>query len=323
MTTIYIEVGDEISRQHYCGLPRWCRNAAWAIEHVAPTAETIIFTNEDAIALVRRECPGARVLPFDSTLVELARRWHVRPGAYGWSTEHVRHTTATAGRGRALSQAPTHALPQSSGGCPLFAVLKLQVIDPRRYSRAAAGLVLFLDIDVDIQWDTSAKALRHHDVAGKLEAFRRDASCLLRASPDHGTPVNTGVMLLKPMRRMYERGLALLRTRSFDTARGFNGTGSLRQALRRLVGQASSRSRGVRKSYAYKNNTWDFTGGNSRRSSRRAPHMALPAHGRGRASRVLESHLTPDASGLLQLRPCHFHTWASCVAPSLFPPRWQ
>ena len=259
VTTIYIEVADEMSQQHYCGLPRWCQNAAWAIAHVAPAAETIIFTNEDAVHLVQRECPGARVLPFDITLVELARRWHVRPGAFGWATEHVRRTAATAGRGRALSQASTRALPQASGGCPLFAVLKLQVVDPRRYGRLSAhGPVLFLDLDVDLQFETNAQALRRHDVAGKLEAFRRDASCLLRAAPDHGTPVNTGVMLLKPTRRMYERGLALLRTRSFDTARGFNGTGSLRKALRATVAHAG-RSRGVRKSYAFKNDTWDFT----------------------------------------------------------------
>ena len=286
VTTFHIE--DEEARGAYCGLPRWCLNADWAVAHVAPAAEVMIFTNTEGIPIVRRECPNARVLPFDESLVELVRQWDARsspPRCTGPECgralgEHKLVSARPARRSQAqvdwiarrqaksLVGTPRRkGLRKASSHCPRFTLLKLQTVDPKVYRNASAGgadVVMYLDLDVDLRWQTSAQALQRFDFRGKLDEFRRDPSCLLRATPDHSATINTGIMLLKPNRHAYEHGVELLRTSVWDSNLGFNGTGPPKQSLYRA--QLDNRSRGgpgplIRAAKAYWTDSWDFVCG--------------------------------------------------------------
>lgn len=262
VTTFHIE--DESARNAYCGLPRWCLNADWAVAHVAPAAEVIIFTNTEGVPIVRRECPNARVLPFNESLVALVRQWDTRPPLPpGRALGELKLVSAarrpTASRRKGLRKASLH--------CPRFTLLKLQAVDPRVYRNASADtvdVVMYLDLDVDLRWHTTAHALQRFDFRGKLDEFRRDPSCLLRATPDHSATVNTGIMLLKPDRRAYEHGVELLRTLAWDSNLGFNGTGPPKQSLYRA--QLDNRPRGgpgpmIRTAKGYWSDSWDFVCG--------------------------------------------------------------
>ena len=55
--------------------------------------------------------------------------------------------------------------------------------------------------------------------------------------------MNTGVMVLKPSKSIYEEGLELLRTREFTRRSGFNQTGSVRQALNTTMSSLAAGAR--------------------------------------------------------------------------------
>ena len=219
------------SPMSFCGLLRWCHTADWIVTNVMPGLDVIIFT--DAHDIVRRECPKARILPFDNTLVHVATRWSKR----NHGNKHR-----------------MQAEPGSS--CPANTLLKWEVVNPRHYPENT-GVVMYLDSDVDARWCTSVEELERFHFKQKLAEFAVDASCALRATPDHQAPVNTGIMLLKPSYKMYREGLAMLRTRSFNLQTGFNETGPPKLALN----TTARAEREVAKARGYWANTWDFVCG--------------------------------------------------------------
>ncbi|KAL3902267.1 MAG: hypothetical protein SGPRY_012136 [Prymnesium sp.] len=102
-------------------------------------------------------------------------------------------------------------------------------------------------------------------------------------SPDHETPVNTGVWLYKPHKQIYRDALHVLRHGSWNAARGFNEAGDARslgmdpkQLQRLAVGRvmwntekASVPESAIESTKAkmiltefIKGNTWFFVGGN-------------------------------------------------------------
>jgi len=196
---------------------------------------------QDLSDAVRKECPHARVVEFDPELVAVAKRWQNR--SRDLLSEHL-------------------------GACPAYGVqktlLKWAALDPRIYTSRLGRppIALFLDSDVDATWHSSVVAQimsGRLNVSQKLDAFVNDPSCQAVATPDRSSPMNTGVMVLKPSKSIYEEGLELLRTRVFTRRSGFNQTGSVRQALNTTM---SSLAAGARRRIAYalgfKDDTWDF-----------------------------------------------------------------
>jgi hypothetical protein len=152
-------------------------------------------------------------------------------------------------------------------------------VDPRHYrDPTSPPVVLMLDTDVDATWHLPAAKLGmggRHDATRLVSAFARDAACQLSGTPDHSSPINGGVLLLKPNRTVYEEGLQLLRTRTFDATAGFNRSGSLRSAMNASMPALSGAARRLAEStFAYQANTWDFVNGDADQGLFTAIYMA-------------------------------------------------
>jgi len=260
VTTFAVELQNPSTRS-FCGLLRWCHTADWLAKHVVPGAEVIVFTNH--VDLVQRECPRARLLPFDGTLSHIVERWQKR------NREHTAHASTMDAfrRNVAAHKREPHSR------CPSSTLLKWEVINPRHYANLTHNVILYLDSDVDARFVTSLEALRRYDFQGKLAEFAADPHCRLRATPDHMAPVNTGIMLLKPSMSMYREGLALLRTRVFDLETGFNGTGRPMVALNGTVTGKRAQPL-VKKARGYWKDTWDFVCGDGDQGLFTAMYMA-------------------------------------------------
>lgn len=162
VTTFYVQ--DPSNHQGYCGLLRWCRTAHWAAQNIVPGLDVVVFTNDEAIG--RRECPNARILPFDPELVRAVQHWDMRrQSGFGGPTT-------------------------VKSWCPSKTLLKWMVVNPRHYPKAIKnGVVMYLDSDVDAGWHTSVEALKRLDFAGKLQEFSRDEECRLRVSRPRTRPL--------------------------------------------------------------------------------------------------------------------------------------
>jgi len=279
VTTFYIE--NMYNKAAYCGLKRWCHTASWLARTVPGSPQQIVFVNSETVAhlsrrrrqrqdlrgIVERECPDARVLGFSPELLDVTVKWENRsdrgslgygcPG-YGapktllkWAAVDPRHYLGGGGGGSGRGSGGSGSSSSSSSSSSS--------------NERAPETVLFLDSDVDAAWYASAASLRRLGLAAKLDAFARDAACDLCATPDHSTPVNTGVMLLKPSAAIYEEGLAVLRTLAFNKTNGFNHSGPVRQAIEPTIeALPSERARlRLRGSAAYVDNTWNFICGDA------------------------------------------------------------
>ena len=99
--------------------------------------------------------------------------------------------------------------------------------------------ILVLDLDIDMFLSSRGRPPLHghqasvlkHTLTTLLNLFIRSNASLV-ATPDFHSPINTGVMLLKPSRGVYEMGLSTLSSGTFDTLLGFDGVGRPSDALR-------------------------------------------------------------------------------------------
>ena len=270
VSSFYID--NVFNKVAYCGLRRWCHVAS-SLQRAIPGLEVIVFSNNETIVPKRRrgrlirqdlsgvvatECPHARHINFAAELLDAVARWDRR----GCAEED----TACRGVSSPLAAARW--------------MLKWSAVDPRHYSSSYPPVVLLLDPDVDATWQAPATVLGpggRHDVQRLAHAFMNDVSCQLSGMPDHSSPINGGVLLLKPNRTVYEEGLKLLRTRSFSTTTGFNGSGSLQRALNATVMSptlsAAFRQR-VARTVAYHTDTWGFVNGDSDQGLFTAMYMA-------------------------------------------------
>ena len=258
VTSFYID--NVYNKAAYCGLRRWCHVAA-EMQSVLPGLEVIIFHNNETFVRGRRrhvqhqdlrrvvldECPHARVVYYPPDIFGAVARWERRE-CYE-------------------SDGKCHGFDQSIGLGRWM--LKWSAVDPRHYINSPVNppIVLLLDADVDATWQVAATALGpggRHDVTRLVDAFAGDTLCQLSGTADHSSPINGGVLLLKPSRAVYEEGLELLRTRSFSGALGFNNSGSLQSALNMTMSALSvATSRSLIRTYAYQANTWNFVNGES------------------------------------------------------------
>jgi hypothetical protein len=130
-------------------------------------------------------------------------------------------------------------------------------------------LVLSIDLDVDLLEVAYGRlyVLRGgvetyvrdtaHTWARELPIFMRSRYELLGA-PDHMSPVNGGVLWFKPSREAFAAGLALIATRSFNEATGWNASGSLRAQMPAEYAAMSS----INNSQAMRVDRWDFVAAN-------------------------------------------------------------
>lgn len=92
--------------------------------------------------------------------------------------------------------------------------------------------------------------------------FRRCANVSLIGSADFVTPINTGVLLVKPNASTYNLGISVLRTRRWDVLRGFNFSGAPREVIR--VSRLPRRSADIlSKTVLLQGNHWAVTGGDT------------------------------------------------------------
>jgi hypothetical protein len=79
----------------------------------------------------------------------------------------------------------------------------------------------------------------------------------LIASSDHSSPINTGVMILKPSEQLYQKGLNLLAKKMFNLQSGWNNTGPPKIAFEKTITHMMNKSK------MFRLNTWDFVGANA------------------------------------------------------------
>mmetsp|Transcript_55533 Transcript_55533/g.91978 ORF Transcript_55533/g.91978 Transcript_55533/m.91978 type:complete len:329 (-) Transcript_55533:364-1350(-) len=211
VTTFYIPESNPMS---HCGILKWCRNAHRLVGRYSPKARVIVFTND--VPRIKLECPRADVLPFEARLVESASRFD------------------------AANPTPENSF------CPSHTLLKWQIVQPQLGGQET---ILYLDADVDADvlhlddWPRSRIL--------ELMANFTDDPCRLRATPDHSSPLNTGLMLVKPSAELYFEGVTLIETLRFNVTHGFNLSGMLQATVRRP-------RKAVKQAKGWWRDTWDF-----------------------------------------------------------------
>eukprot|EP00900_Chrysochromulina_parva_P008527 jgi/Chrpa1/17676/Chrysochromulina_OHIO_Genome00025986-RA len=83
----------------------------------------------------------------------------------------------------------------------------------------------------------------------------------LLASADQHSPINTGVMLLKPSLSIFEQAVRVLRRRRFDPLLGFDWVGRPRDALRHL--RVMEEWDIINRTTMMRENDWNFVGGHA------------------------------------------------------------
>ena len=92
----------------------------------------------------------------------------------------------------------------------------------------------------------------------------RGSGSSLVASADYHSPINTGVMLLRPSERMYQLGLRVLRRNDFDPTLGFDRAGRPSEALAALRAHATPQLwREVAATRMLWQDRWTFVGGHA------------------------------------------------------------
>lgn len=254
-----------------CGLLKWCYNAIQLLRMpwLAGRSEVVIWTNPRGADFVRTEC-GARVdriVLFDNEMVQLARRW----------AKSTSNACGAAGRRCHLGLTSVNDV----------AVLKWQLVRHEEYR-----LIFLTDTDLDIfdmhyakseaeyQWHmqlawtmgldafigngtrgsvASASAVEQRDVDRTYGARRHlqyANGTHVIANPDFESPINAGVMLIKPSARSFQLGVDALSTMRWNLSHGFGFAGSPCAGVPDKMIKAFT-SNGLKRC------TWNFLGANT------------------------------------------------------------
>ncbi len=208
-----------------CALVKWCVNAhaiprLYGLDHV----DVVLFT--DDLQTASQLCPHAIIKPFPPRLQRAAATYQ-----------------------RKVESAHSNSHPTSGVFCH-YTLLKFAALSPVAYDKPYKT-ALYLDADVDL---SKSRIDRRSTILQRLPAYIADleaSPCQLRATPDHSSPINDGVMLFKPSTDVYEEALALMQRGDFSLREGFDQVGRVREVIRRPA-------HGVNKSKAYRLDTWDF-----------------------------------------------------------------
>tara|TARA_B110001452_G_scaffold12547_1_gene10330 strand:+ start:54 stop:1091 length:1038 start_codon:yes stop_codon:yes gene_type:complete len=230
-----------------CGLVKWLHNSAQLAAALLPRAQVVVWTNAAGAAFTLTACPscGARIIFFDAALLAAVDAWATAadpPGEETWRG---------AGENR-------HSLPLRTSFGSRAALLKWQAVRHVEYR-----LIFLTDADVDIYGGPGAVGRSAAWQAAAQRAWSEGVERLLAshielvASADHESPVNTGVLLIRPRVATYKRGLQALSRLRFNYTHGFEGRGTPCEVLGPLTIQHSKRSWAVRRC------SWNFVGGNA------------------------------------------------------------
>ena len=139
-----------------------------------------------------------------------------------------------------------------------------------------------------------------------LLAFVGSGSSLV-ASADYHSPINTGVMLLRPSERMYQLGLRVLRRNDFDPTLGFDRAGRPSEALAALRAHATPQLwREVAATRMLWQDRWTFVGGHACQGLFVHVFLVLPwagATGTGRSGKAHAANTDADADAASQAGP--------------------
>lgn len=252
-----IAIGTAVGLSHQgslasCGLFKWLHNAQRLVAqpYLRERAQIVVWTNAAGADFTQAACPtcSARIVPFDPTLLAAVDAWSTvadPPGEDGWRS---------AGENR-------HSLPLRSSFGSRAALLKWQAVRHVEYK-----LIFLTDVDVDIfagglgarqsaatrSWEAAARRAWSEGVEQLLASHIE-----LVASADHESPVNTGVLLIRPRLATHRRGVAALSSLRFNYTHGFEGRGTPCEVL---APRTIQQSRG---SWAVRRCSWNFVGGNS------------------------------------------------------------
>ena len=223
-----------------CGLVKWCFSASQLVQLPYPEggSEAVVVTNsgEPYIASLCRTHPSPRVVSLDPRLAAAMDRWALV----------VRNSTGAKG---GLFTISTTAL------------AKWQLLALTEY-RA----IFMVDLDVDMFLQSAGRppadprrvpAFRR-TLVERYQSFLRSTATLV-ASSDWHSPINTGVMMLKPSTSTYEQGLQTLEVGTFDFRNGFNAVGPPQQAFPWLK-MAQNKSLVINGSQMARRNSWNFVG---------------------------------------------------------------
>ena len=245
------------SLEHECALPLWCAKAARLASHLK---QKIVTTWAVSVVIMAphqsTECPNATYV------------WHKE------TLQASKQYAANQGSGGAGAHATSWRLLHHA------VMLKWQLFALTQYD-----LLLYADVDVDVSPKSSFLERLRPPSPSSIQEFNAALHSFLQSpflivgSPDHESPINTGVLLIKPRRWVFTEALQLMRRGNWSTQTGFAGAGTPRQLftnrlslLRQLeLGYLPKllRSRNGGKAWATLvttqmmiSNSWSFVGGN-------------------------------------------------------------
>ena len=228
-----------VGSSEVCGLVKWCHSGAAFLKlpfFQGMRADLMLIT--DDVAALRKEC----------------------------NVEHTRFELVDA-----VLQAEIRSFVASAnrqGGRRLtgrqFAVRTLYKWQVLRYTEY--DFIFYLDPDVDLFHESGGRPPANFGAQARLfrilqQAWTHDlqaylgSSVELVASIDGSSPINTGVMLLKPSLATYNLGRAVLRTRRFAVVSGFNGSGPPHSVLPSPSSMPSWYPRELNFTHMYRKNT--------------------------------------------------------------------
>ena len=273
----------DLARAHECGFVKWCYSSTRLLELPAfgGRAETVLWTNAAGEQYVRAECGALaprRFVRFRPELEALAAAWaeavvpHWRRGPKALGRVQVcRNASGSCfDTNRSSFLFKDHLGPRRVNDVSL---LKWQLVAHVEYDA-----VFFVDLDVDFAVP-AAPAPTHISVAAldgewrlHLHRFLASERVSLIAATDFETPLNTGVMLLKPSAAAYDRGVRALRSMRWNLTHGFEHAGTPCALAPRAAKQTSWKMPAaapklgvhdwwnVRNSWGMKTCTWNFNG---------------------------------------------------------------
>ena len=259
---------DAIRLGAVCGLAKWCHNAEALVREPALQGVAEIFLLTNNLSFVRRECgPSVRAALFSDEVRDVV-------AAYG-AAEEQRQRKAAENKGKSGLSAgnmrgESQLLPPHGA---VITLLKWQLIGETRYK---AMLIAELDVDLFHHGRVTSRVpippVDKPTPRSSAEALRDASLRIVHATPnlvahsDVATPINAGMIFLKPSRSAYEYGLALLRTLNFSPKSGWNSSGGPREVLTARAlssGFVVAPACSVSQCSWWAENTWNFIGANA------------------------------------------------------------
>ena len=206
-----------------CGLVKWVHSAVSlaAAPSFAGHAEAVVFTNNGSLVLPHSSCSdadaqslgGLRTIEFPPDLIDLGLRWANASNA-AW---HIGAKPAS----KPLSRRTVKQV-----------VLKWYAVSRYEYS---AILLTDHDVDFFLDWGGRCPPALAKAWWTLLRKFLEDDGAEMAAAPDHASPMNTGVMLLKPRKSTFDIGMRALYSMQWNFTHGFEYTGPLRERLQPVL----------------------------------------------------------------------------------------